>query len=101
MKISDRSASIIEKLGAALFIVGVATCAWAMEQFDRLPNYLRIAAFVPFAFSIPMVTVENYRSGWGSLSPLGKGRSIAWLFAPFLFVLAVLLWYLADPTAKS
>ena len=72
-----------------------------MGRFESLPNYLRIAAFVPFAFSIPRVTVEEYRSGWAALNPLQKGRAIAWLFAPPLFVLAVVGWYFLDPAAKA
>jgi hypothetical protein len=101
MKISDRSAGIIEKVGVALFVVGVAILAGIHDQYDRLPNYLRLAAFVPFAFSIPMVTVEAYRSGLSSLNPIEKGRAIAWLLVPFMVVGGVLVWYVVDPAAKA
>jgi hypothetical protein len=101
MKISDRAAGIIERAGIALFVIGIAIFVAVRDQFDSLPNYLRLAAFVPFAFAIPMMTVEAHRSGLSSLNPIQKGRAIAWLFAPFIVVGGTLLWYILDPTAKA
>jgi hypothetical protein len=101
MKISDRTAGIIEKIGSVLLIGGFGVFAWALMRFPGLPNYLRIAALVPFAFSIPMITVESYRSGWASLSPREKGQSIAWLIVPVVLPLGSLAWYLIDPTATG
>jgi len=68
MTISDRNAATIKRIGIVLLVVGAVVFALAWQSFDRLPNYLRIASVVPLAFAKPMVTIEDYRSGWSALT---------------------------------
>lgn len=101
MNVIDRSARLREKFGIALLAIGLAAFVEVYDRYDSLPNYLRIAVFVPFAFAFPMVTVEADRSRWSTLSPVQKGHSVVWLFAPFVVVGGSLAWYLFDPTATG
>jgi len=101
MTISDRNAATIKKIGIVLLVVGAVVFALAWRSFDRLPNYLRIAAIVPLAFAKPMVTIEDYRSGWSALTLREQGQAIGWLILPVLLPIGALVWFLMDPTAKA
>ena len=98
ISISDRTAKRIEVAGIALMLMGGGLAAWALDRFDALPNYQRLALLVPLATSLPMVFVEYYRA---PVSGYWGGRAIGALLAPPLLALGAVAWYLADASAKA
>lgn len=97
----SRHLKIVRRVGFCLLIAGGALFAWALYRYETLPNYLRLAPFVPFALGVPLFNANDYFGGWASLTPRQKGGAIGWLFVPFFTVAATLWWYINFPTAKA
>ena len=95
MKISDKSAETIRKIGLFLLAIGAAVFLLALVDFSQLPNYARSASMLPALFGVPMAMVDNYRHSKTS------GQAIAYAIIPFMALFAAIWWYLADPAAKA
>jgi hypothetical protein len=100
MTISPTTIKIIRASGALLLVLGGTLLAWAFSRFESLPNYQRLGAMVPFAFGVSMFTISDILD-YSSLSPRQKGRTVAWLFIPFILLVGTLMWYVNDPGAAS
>jgi hypothetical protein len=101
MFFSDPAVRIIRIVGAALLALSLAFGVWAYPRWDSLPNFLRLALLIPFAFGVPLFSIRDYGPDWAGLSPLNKGRAIGWLLAPFVITVGAVAWYLSDPAAKA
>jgi hypothetical protein len=91
----------VRRAGGILLTAGAFPLVWALYKFETLPNYLRLAAFVPFAFGVLMFSVNDYFNGWASLQPRQKGRAMAWLFIPFMLLAGAVWWYFNASTTKA
>ena len=101
MFFSDPTVRIIRIVGASLLALSVVVGLWAYPRLESLPNFLRLALLIPFAFGVPMFSIRDYGPDWAGLSPLDKGRAIGWLLTPFIISAAAIAWYLSDPAAKA
>jgi hypothetical protein len=98
LNVSDQTAQHIRDAGVVLMLVGGLLAAWALQRFDELPNYQRLALVLPLVTSFPLVWVDSYRAPlrgyWG-------GKAIGALIAPLAVALGSIIWYLVDASAKA
>jgi hypothetical protein len=100
ISISQTSRDIIFRAGIALLVVGGVLVLWAFNDFDALPNYLRLALPIPITISYVMLRVDQYRD-WASVQGADRGYAIGALLAPPLLLLGSIIWLVAAPGAHG
>jgi len=98
--ISQKTRDNIFRAGVALLIGGGALALWAYQDFDKLPNYLRIASLIPVMSSYAMLQVDQYRD-WASVQGIDRVHAIGALLAPPLLLIGSLIWLFAAPDAHA
>ena len=100
LSISDRTRDKIFYAGVGLLLLGGGLAYWALQQFDALPNYQRLASLLPVMSGAAMLQVDKYRN-WSDVHGPAKGRAIAALIAPPMLLIGAALWWLIAPDARA
>jgi len=100
ISITQKARDVVFRVGIALFLVAAALLYWAFQRFDDLPNYQRLAVFVPMASSFAMLHIDQYRN-WDSVKGRERGYAIAALVVPPMLLLASLIWFVAAPGVRG
>lgn len=97
---SQMSRNSVFYAGIALLIIGGVLTIWAFKHFDALPNYLRLAVFLPITSSYVMLRVDQYRN-WDSVRGIERGYAIGALLAPVLLLAGSIIWFVVAPSAHG
>ena len=86
--------------GAVLLLVGGALAYWALQRFDAMPNYQRLAVLLPLATAAAMLHVDVYRN-WSSVDAAARCRAMGALVIPPILLVGTVVWWLAAPEARA
>lgn len=83
-------------LGMFLLILGIAVLYLTFQNFEKLPNYLRIAAMIPFSLAFPFFSFKQY-ARWNELTWVDKWRLARITIPPILLIPGALIWLIFSP----
>ncbi len=98
--VSQSTRDVIFRSGVALLIVGAALAVWAFQDFEALPNYLRIACLIPVVTAQAMLRIDQYRN-WSSVHGLTRGYAVGALIVPPMLLIGSLIWLVVAPSAHG
>jgi hypothetical protein len=100
LRVSPRTRDLIFYSGAVLLLGGGALAYWALQRFDAMPNYQRLAVLLPLAAAEAMLHVDAYRN-WSSVDVAARGRAIGALVLPPILLVGTAVWWLAAPESRA
>jgi hypothetical protein len=83
-------------LGMFFLILGIAVLYLSFQSFEKLPNYLRIAAMIPFSLAFPFFRFKQYAK-WNELSREDKWWLARITIPPILLIPGALIWLIFSP----
>ena len=94
--ISQRARDIVFYSGWIILAIGVALFVLALERFDSLPNYQRIAVLIPVSLAWPLLSVDAFRD-WSTTPVYDRLKAVASIMVLVMLVLASLARWIGAP----
>ena len=95
--ISNRAFQLV---GGVLALFGVVVFVVAMQRFNSLPNYQRLASLVPLTWGCALLSVDTLRD-WNNSEHFGRKFAIGSVLGAVGLPIGTILWWLFDPSAMS
>lgn len=83
-----------------LLCIGAIVAFVAIQNFDALPNYLRVASLVPLNCGSAMMYVDTWRN-WSEASYKDQGRAAALTLTTVGLAIGSLIWWLVAPATRG